>query len=201
MAYGDPYASVIDLETRLGQTDNGTFADLLDTASRAIESFTRRQFNKSSTATARRFRALDPERLPVDDFYTLTGLVISVNGTAWVLTDVEARPPDGIVNGQSGWPFSDLLTVARTWPPGRRAKVTVTAKWGWTAVPEGIRQATLDLAEITSYGGGGGSGVVRAEAIDGYSVSYGVPTLTGDAAIPAEFVKAAPYRRARFGIA
>jgi hypothetical protein len=204
MAYGDPYASVLELETRLGQTDNGTFADLLDMASRAIESFTRRQFNKQTTgpvATARRFRALDPQRLPVDDFHVVTDLAIEVNGTAWDVTDVELRPPDGVVNGQSGWPFFDLLTLARTWPPGRRAKVEVTAHWGWNAVPEGIRQATLDLAEIMSYGGGGGSGVVRAEAIDGYSVSYGVPTLAASSSIPPEFVKAAPYRRVRFGVA
>jgi hypothetical protein len=204
MAYGDPYASVLDLETRLGRTDDGTFADLLDTASRAIESFTRRQFNKQTTgpvASARRFRALDPQRLPVDDFHTVTDLAISVNGTAWDITDVEARPPSGIVNGQSGWPFFDLLTIARTWPPGRRAKVTVTAHWGWNAIPEAIRQATLDVAEIMSYGGGGGSGVVRSEALDGYSVSYGVPTLTGGATIPVELVKAAPYRRVRFGVA
>lgn len=201
MALGASYASVLDLETRLGRSDDGTFADLLDTASRAIEDFTRRQFNKVTTATARRFRALDPERLPVDDFWTTSGLLIDVDGATWdPLTDVDPRPWDGIVDGQTGWPFFDLFAVDRSWPPGRRPKVTVTAKWGWNAVPEGIKQATLDLAEIMSYGGGGGSGVVRSESLDGYSVSYGTPSLSSGT-VPAEYAKAAPYRRTRFGVA
>jgi hypothetical protein len=200
MAFGDPYASVLDLETRLGTPDDGRYADLLDAASRVIEDFTRRQFNKGSSATARRFRALDPERLAVDDFYTITDLEVEVNGTAWDVADVDPRPWDGVVGGQTGWPFFDLFAVGRTWPSGRRAKVTVTANWGWNAVPEGIRQSTLDVAEVMSFGSSS-SGVVRAEAIDGYSVSYSVPKLGAGSVIPPELVKAAPYRRTRFGVA
>jgi hypothetical protein len=200
MALGDPYATVLDLETRLGRSDDGTFADLLDAASRAIEDFTRRQFNKVTSATARRFRARDPERLPVDDFYVTTNLAIDVDGVAWDVADVDPRPWDGIVDGQEGWPFFDLFAVDRTWPASRRAKITVTARWGWNAIPEGIVQATLDVAEVMSFSTSS-SGVVRAEAIDGYSVSYSVPTLSGGAAIPRELVKAAPYRRSRFGVA
>jgi hypothetical protein len=200
MALGDSYATVLDLETRLSKSDDGTFEDLLDAASRAIEAFTRRQFNKVTSATARRFRALDPERLPVDDFYVTTNLAVVVDGTAWDVTDVDPRPWGGIHNGQTGWPFFDLIAVDRTWPPSRRALVTVTARWGWNAVPEGIRQATLDVAEVMSYGVSS-SGVVRAEAIDGYSVSYSNPTMGAGSSVPTEFAKAVPYRRKRFGIA
>jgi hypothetical protein len=199
MPLGAAYATILELETRLGRSNDGSFDELLDAASRAIESFTRRQFNKATSPTARQYRAVDPERLPVDDFHTTTGLAISVDGTAWDLTDVELRPINGVVNGQTGWPFSDLLTVGRIWPAGRRARVTVTAQWGWAAVPEAITQATLDLAEIMSYGSSS-TGVVRSTAIDGYSVTYETPQLSAGS-IPAEFVKAAPYRRMRFGVA
>jgi hypothetical protein len=201
MALGDSYASVLDLETRLGSSDDGTFVDLLNVASRAIESFTGRQFNKVTTASARRFRAVDPERLPVDDFYVTTNLAIVVDGTAWATTDVDPRPWDGIVNGQTGWPYFDLIAVGRTWPASRRSLVTVTARWGWNAVPEAIVQATLDVASVMSYGTGGGSGLVSSEAIDGYSVSYQVPQLGSAAPVPTELVKAVPYRRVRFGVA
>lgn len=197
--FGDPYATVQDLEARLGKLDDGTFADLLDAASRAVEDFTGRQFNKDTSqtpvATARRFVAVDPQRLPVDDFHTTTNLAISVNETAWLVTDVDPRPWNGIHKGMTGWPYCDLLTVAKTWPPGRRPKVTITAHWGWAAVPEGIRQATLDVAEVISSRTGG---VIRAETMGPYSVSYSVPS---GASIPPELSRAEPYRRVRFGVA
>ena len=201
MALGDSYVSVLDLETRLGKPDDGTFADLLDAASRTVEDFCRRQFNKATAASARRYRAVDPTRLPVDDFYVLTDLAVEVDGTAWVVaTDVELRPPDGIRRGQQGWPYSDLLAIIRPWPSGRRALVEITARWGWNTVPEGVKQATLDVAAVMSYGGGGSSGVVSSESIDGYSVSYSSPALGAEEAVPAELVKAKPYRRPRFGV-
>lgn len=201
---GDAYASVLELEGRLGRSDDGTFGFLLDAASRAVETFCRRQFNRDTSetpaATERRFRAIDPERVPVDDFHTTTDLAIEVNGTAWAVTDVDPRPWDGVYKGMTGWPFFDLIAIGRTFPFHRRAKVAVTAHWGWAAVPEGIRQATLDVAEMMSYGGGSSSGVVRSKAIDGYSVSYSVPEM-GSGATPSEMAKAEPYRRVRFGIA
>lgn len=201
---GDPYASVFELEERLGRADDGTFAFLLDAASRAVESFTGRQFNRDTgdtpTATERRFRAVDPERVPVDDFHTTTDLAIEVNGTVWAVTDVDPRPWDGVYRGMTGWPYFDLIAVGRSFPPGRRAKVAMTAHWGWAAVPEGIVQATLDVAEVMSFGGGSGGGVVRSKAIDGYSVSYSVPEMASSYA-PPELAKAEPYRRVRFGVA
>jgi hypothetical protein len=202
MALGDPYATAAELEDRTGRTDDGTFDALLDAASRAVEAFTGRQFNKTTTATARRFRPLDPARLPVDDFHTVTNLAVEVDGTAWDVADVDPRPWDGVVNGQTGWPFFDLFTVNRSWPSlRRRAIVEVTAQWGWDAVPEGIKQATLDVAAVMTFGGAAG-GPVRSEAIDGYSVSYATPTMgSGGAQVPAEMVKAVAYKRVRFGVA
>jgi len=204
MAFGDPYATVQDLETRLSKLDDGRFADLLDGASRAVEDFTGRQFNKDTggapVASARRFRPIDPTRVPVDDFHITTDLAIDVDGTAWPVTDVDPRPWDGIYKGMTGWPFFDLLAVDRRWSYSRRAKITVTAHWGWAAVPEGIRQATLDVAEVMSFGGGS-SGVVRSQSIDGYSVSYSTPQLGTLATVPSELVKAEPYRRVKFGVA
>jgi hypothetical protein len=197
--YGDPYATVQDLEARLGTLDDGRYLQLLNAASRAVEDFCGRQFNKdtgqSPVATARRFVAVDPQRLPVDDFHTTTALAISVNGTAWTVPDVDPRPFNGIYKGMTGWPYFDLLTVSKTWPSGRVPKVTVTAHWGWAAVPEAIKQATLDVAEATTSGSGG---TIRAETMGTYSVAYAIPTSGTET--PAELQKAVPYRRLRFGV-
>jgi hypothetical protein len=196
MAIGDPYADEAALYGRLGSDDISTYEALLDAASRAVERFTRRQFNKTTSATARRFRPVDWRRVPVDDFHTVTGLVVTVDGTVWDLANVDPRPWNGIVDGQPGWPFFNLIAANRTWP--RTATITVTAQWGWPAVPEGIIQATLDVAEAMFRTGG--SSPVRSESIDGYSATYQLPA-DPVREVPPEMEKAADYRRKRFGVA
>lgn len=204
MALGDPYATPGQLEARLGVDDPGTYERLLDAASRTVESFTRRQFNRADEASPRRYRALDRERVAVDDFHTLTDLAVVVNGMAWdVATNIDARPWDGVVGGMIDWPFSDLFAIRRTFPWSRIAQVTVTAKWGWADVPAGIVEATLDVAEVMSLTmTNAQSGTIRSEAIGGYSISYALPqNLINNGDVPPELVKAVPFRRKRFGVA
>ena len=207
MALGDPYATVGQLEARLGTTDDGTYERILDAASRAVESFTRRQFNRAEDedyTASRRYRALDRERVAVDDFYTLDDLEVVVNGTAWdVATYIDARPWDGVVGAMIDWPYSDLFAINRYFPWSRRALVTVSAYWGWAAVPSGIIEATLDVAEVMSLSmTNAQSGTIRSEAIGGYSISYATPqNLQGHGDVLPELVKAVPYRRKVFGVA
>jgi hypothetical protein len=199
MALLDPYATPAQLEARLNTTDDGNYARLLDAASRAVESFTRRQFNRADEyeVLPRRFRALDCERCPVDDFWTLDGLIVEVNGTVWAETYLDARPWNGPLDG---WPYFDLFAVSRSWPWSRRAPITVTAQWGWEHVPSAIVEATLDVAELMSLAMTSGQGAVRSETIGGYSVSFATPSMSAEN-VPPEFVKALPYRRVRFGVA
>lgn len=204
MALGDPYATVEQLEERLGEVDGGTFERLLDAASRRVESFTRRQFNQTDEASERRFRALDCERVAVDDFHTLDDLTVEVNGVEWdVDLYIDPRPWDGVVDGQIAWPYADLFAIGRSWPWSRRALITVGAQWGWETVPSGIVEATLDVAEVMAESRAAQSGVVRSESIGGYSISYGLPERFGGSArdVPPELIKALPFRRKRFGVA
>jgi hypothetical protein len=203
MAIGDSYALPAALAARLGQADDGSYAVILDAASRFVEAFTGRQFNKTDTASVRRFRALDPERLPVDDFHSLTDLAVVVDGSTWASTAVDPRPWDGVVNGQPGWPYSDLFAVGRSWPIRRRATVRVTARWGWADVPAGIVEATLGVAKAIadSAGVSGRAGVLRSETIDGYAYSLQVQDLGTIAGVPAALASAVQYRRKRFGVA
>lgn len=203
MAIGDAYATPVELEARLGREDTtASFERLLDAASRAVESFTRRQFNRADEASSRRFRALDAERVAVDDFHTLDGLIVEVNGVAWDESYIDARPWDGALYGVA-WPYSDLFAVRRHWPWSRRALVTVTAQWGWAEVPAAIIEATLDVAEVMSLSlTSGQAGAVRSESIGGYSISYASPhQQSGGVDVPPELVKAVPFRRKVFGVA
>lgn len=201
MALGDPYADVGVLMTRLGTDDALTAERVLDAASRAVEAFTCRQFNKQTSATARKFRPVDWRRVPVDDFHTVTGLAIDVNGTAWNVANVDPRPRNGVMDGQPGWPFFNLYATVGTWPS--EATVTVTAQWGWAAVPKGIEQATLETAAVMFAAGGGGSSYpIVSESVAGYAVRYQPPTGTSSANdVPSEMASAAPYRLRRFGVA
>jgi hypothetical protein len=208
-AIGSPYITVEQLELRLGRPDDGTFAAIVGAASRAIELFTGRQFNRAEAATPRRFRAVDCQRLTLDDFWTVEDLAVSVDGTVWDVADVDPRPWDGIVAGQLGWPFFDLFTVGRSWPTGaqaRRAVVSVTARWGWAEVPDPIGLAVLDVAEDVAFGSAGGP--KSSETLGDYSVSFASPAVDPADLIglvsgnPRAFLRAAPYvRRSPAGVA
>lgn len=209
-AIGDPYITVADLAQATGETDDGTFTDIVNAVSRAIELFTGRQFNRAEVATARRFRAVDWCRVAVDDFWTTDGLLFDIDGSSsWDVTDVDPRPWDGIHKGQPGWPFFDLFTVDRFLPTRafrRRAIVNVTAQWGWESVPSAASRAALALAVDDQSDGS--SGPVKAEQIGQYSVSYQSLTLDHDdlASLVDLNTRAAallsPYRRVSpFGIA
>jgi hypothetical protein len=201
MALSDSYASRAQLSARLGTEDDGTFEGILDAASRAVESFTRRRFNRAEQdeVLPRRFRALDCERCPVDDFWTLDDLVVEVAGTVWAADSVDARPWNA---PQDGWPYFDLFAVGRSWPQSRRPLITVTAQWGWETVPAAIVEATLDVAEMMSLTVTSGQGAIRSESVAGYSVSFATPSMSAlTENVPPELVKALPYRRVRFGVA
>lgn len=202
MALGDPYATIAQLEARTGKLNDGTYADLLAAATRHVEDFTRRQFNKVTVATARKFRALDCERLAVDDFHTVTDLVVSTGGVPWLPTQFEVDPPDGVRDGVPGWPFESLFAVNRFWPlfDFRRKTITVTAQWGWAAVPKGIQEATLDVA-VRMFVGGGELGVLSSRTVGPWTDSFTVAQDVEGSDIPRELRKAVPFRRVRFGVA
>jgi hypothetical protein len=118
-------------------------------ASRSIDVHTGRRFYLDATVTARilnpRRRVVadrEGQRLLVDDIGTTVGLIVEVGSTAngWtaVTTSVEAEPTDALVKLE---PVTSLLHLSGSFLSGPR--VRVTAKWGWPAIPQVIREATL----------------------------------------------------------
>ncbi|ASU81507.1 phage gp6-like head-tail connector protein [Nocardiopsis gilva YIM 90087] len=161
MALGDAYATLASLKSYMGVTtasDDTELQDALDSVSREIERHCNRQFNKTTTAYARVFIPDMCGWAAVDDLHTTTDLVVETDanadgtyGTTWAAADYQLEPLNGIVDGQTGWPFYKIRSIkAKRFPvTGQEATLRVTAQWGWDAVPEPVRQACLILASET----------------------------------------------------
>jgi hypothetical protein len=152
VAIGDPYVTFAELKDYAqisDGVDDAVLEQVAGAASRGIERWCRRQFNDAGTVSPRVFRVTDRTRLQVDDFSTLTGLVVATDTTnngSYATTVANssflAWPPSGVLDGVSGYPFS-RLDMRTSWWPVFGTAVQVTARWGWAAVPPEVVQATL----------------------------------------------------------
>lgn len=164
MALGDNYATLAQLKDYLGigtQTSlDEKLNDALSSASREVELFCNRQFNKDTVVSARVYQPNSCKAVDVDDFHTTTGLIVKTDNactgtfdTTWAASDYELSPYSGVVDGQPGHPFDRITAVGGRYFPQvwqrRRGIVEVTAQWGWAAVPAPVKQATLILAAQT----------------------------------------------------
>lgn len=111
-------------------------------------------------ATVRYFRPLDCSTVWIDDAYEITAVAVDTGNdgtyaTTWSAADYETDPANGIgPDGQTGWPVTTLRMVGTsfvlpTWTSRRAVKVT--AKWGWSAVPAPVKEATYLLTNRLSY--------------------------------------------------
>lgn len=162
MAITNGYTTQALVKTRLGigDTADDTAIDAAATAaSRLIDSHCRRRFYADGAATARVFYAEQDWRgrsvVAVDDISTSTGLVVKTDtsddatfDTTWAASDYQLEPLNGVVDGLEGWPYTRIVAVeARRFPmSGKRARVEVTADWGWAAVPAAVSEACLILS-------------------------------------------------------
>lgn len=151
---GTPYLTTDELKRYLSMQDDSRFdqdlTDAIASVSEEIEQICNRQFNRSESATLREFPADSPGWVSVDDFWDTTGLVISVNGVTWSATDYTLHPLNGVVDGQTGWPYWKIKVASggsRLFTRG--AIVQVTAKWGWAAVPDAVKQSCKIMAGST----------------------------------------------------
>lgn len=157
MALGDLYITDDDLIAYLGVQGTAD-DDLIGAANLAatelVVDHCGRDFNQTTTASARIYRADHPFRLHVDDFHTITDLVVKTDDnddatyeTTWATSDFVLEPFNGIEGGVTGFPYRTITAVeSRRWPCSSRATVEVTAQWGWAAVPDSVKQATKLLA-------------------------------------------------------
>lgn len=158
MALGDPYATLAELKTRLGITDvvdDAALTRAVGAASRTVEGLTRRQFNQAGAVSARVFHPVSPSVAYVDDLHTSAGLLVDTDDdldgayeNAWPAAGFQLEPANGAVAGIGGWPFTRIRAIGdRAFTVAEQTTVRVTASWGWAAVPDSVKEATLILAE------------------------------------------------------
>jgi hypothetical protein len=150
MAISNGYATLQDVKASLRVSD--TYDDNLielaiESASRAIDQYTGRNFYNAGTAT-RLFVAESWDVVNIDDAISISQVQTNLNnewGTTWASTDYQTEPLNGISDGIPGWPITRLRAINNYAFPIYRgeALVRVTGVWGWSAIPTAIKQATV----------------------------------------------------------
>lgn len=152
MSITNGYATLTQMKSALRITDTVDDALLemaVESASRAIDGYTERNFYSSGTAT-RIYSADSWDVVQTDD---IAGTAITVvtdpnmNGT-WATTfadtDFQLEPVNGVVDGLQV-PYTRIRAVGNYAFPilGGKALVKVTGVFGWTTPPMAITQACI----------------------------------------------------------
>lgn len=149
------YTSLSVLKDYLGipsatSSEDTPLTAAINAAQDLVDGYTNTTFE--TVTVARVFRAEDPNVLPVDQFNTLTGLIVKTDTsgdgtydtTLTVTTDYLAQPFNVP-------PFTALLNVSGSWPryDSGRPAIEVTAAWGdrnSNGVPYAVQQGALILS-------------------------------------------------------
>lgn len=158
MAWAPQYASTAELRAYLripaGDTgDDTNIALAAVAASRTVDHHTNRQFGLVDPAAERIYtwmcdRYAGRPLLLIDDVQTTASLAVLVDrdndGTAedtlTIGDDFELWPANAAADGK---PWTGLWLKSGVTFPSYLDAVSVTAKWGWTAVPDTVKAATL----------------------------------------------------------
>jgi hypothetical protein len=197
------YATVADLREQLGDTSSrgssATLQRLLTVASRDVDRYTGRKFWLDPVATARSFdvpSAPDDGMLLIDDIGSRTGLLVGagLDGVTFDSIDAgeyELHPLNSDLTDTDAYAWWWIGESAAVWNGGYGSwlwnrRVRITARWGWSAPPAAVVEATL-LRAVSLY--------KRKDApfgVAGFD-GYGVVRLRTD---PDFAGLLAPYRRA-----
>lgn len=143
-----------DVKTALGIAD--AVDDLridvaLAAATAQVQEHCNRTFVQADTASPRVYVADNPYLVQVDDISTTSGLVLETDPGAtgtfsqtWQTADYQLEPLNGLINGAYR-PWTTIRAIRSLYFPRDygQALVRVTARWGWSAVPDTVKQATI----------------------------------------------------------
>lgn len=148
MPWAPDYVTAIEFKDRLaitGAADDAKIGRMITAASRAVDSTTYRQFGQVAAPEARFYTARWDDQMAawvvvIDDLMDPAGLTATI--AAGTLTPTALKPANAAVRGR---PYTRLAIdpTSLVLPKGTPDEVTVTAKWGWTAVPDTVKEATL----------------------------------------------------------
>lgn len=160
MAIGDSYATEKEYRDLIGKTDPAEDAIILNdlkAVSRYLDGKLGRFFSRDTSAVARVYVARSSDTLWVDDISaTPTSIKIDQDGdgdfadeTALAATDYELLPLNADKEPEPRpWTQMRLTTWGTIGSFSEGERVQVTARFGWPAVPEAIRRATIHLTAI-----------------------------------------------------
>jgi hypothetical protein len=179
MALTDPYAELAEYKQRVGKTtndDDALLSELLKGVSRLLDQECGRFFTQDAAVVTRLYAGNGQPILYIDDVATATGLIVKVDLDAdFLFTGADETLTEGThfwlgpANADKGpepkpyrylevVPANGRLTV---WPEQARA-VSVTAKFGWPAIPGAIREAAVFVTrEIVDFHKAGPSATLQ----------------------------------------
>jgi hypothetical protein len=155
MAWAPDYATAAELRAFVRITDSADDAQIalaIAAASRAIDRTTRRQFGLVATPEARYYTPRYQGRhsrwaVQIDDLMTVTGLEVASDDDGdetfvGDITDYVLRPANAATETRP-WTELAVLSTSDSQPTGVDSSVRVTARFGWTTVPDAVKQACL----------------------------------------------------------
>jgi hypothetical protein len=124
--------------------DDDFIESACDAAEMFLDASCARRFEVAGTAAARVFTPDDLCVLRIHDCTSVTS--ITNNGSA--VTDYQLEPLNGLTWSGETVPYDQVrLLSGFWWMYQREATVSVTATWGWSAIPARITQAALIIAK------------------------------------------------------
>jgi hypothetical protein len=161
---GTLYATVGELRDALGDTtnqrlDTGKLTQRLRAASRAVDDWCSRPLHRfwlDPTPTTRTYHACDPWSVRVDDIGSTVGLVVATDAnsdgvfetTLTLNVDYVLAPRNAAGNG-GAYHYNQLVALGSWTFPTRyygyhtAPNLQVTARHGWSQIPDPVREATL----------------------------------------------------------
>ena len=149
--YATP-AEAREYVTRHSSTVDDSFIGLdLTSASRAVDRATNRQFGLVDDVEQRFYTPYWDRRLcrwvvEFDDLQTTTGFLPTLQDVDGVdlgdIDDYTLEPRNAAAKGRP-WEALVVRPTSAYVPTGLRDQAAFTAQWGWTTVPDPIKQATL----------------------------------------------------------
>lgn len=155
MTVTNGYCTVAQLRTHFGDDSSLLTEALLERAinatSRAIDKFCGRRFWQDSAVQAKVYRCDDGYEADVDDISTSTGLIIATDttgdgtyATTWASTDYQLEPLNASTES-TAYAWWRITAIGNyTFPiHARRTSLRVTAKFGWSAIPDAVEEACI----------------------------------------------------------
>lgn len=153
MAWAPDYVTTAELRAFLrilDDVDDAQLALAIAAASRAVDQATRRQFGVLSVAAARYYTVRQDDRrdayvIDCDDLMSTSGFAAAADtegdGTfSTSVTDYTLLPRNAAADGE---PWTQIVFGTASEVATTVDSIRVTALWGWTSVPDTVKQATL----------------------------------------------------------